>query len=137
MLGPAREWGGDASSRRLLAFGAVFAAPLTAVPGPGGVEGAADHVIADTRQVLDAAAADQHHRVLLEVVPDARDVGGDLHLAGQPDAGDLAQRRVRLLRGGGVDAHADTAALGRALERRGLRLLDDALAALADQLLDG
>ena len=43
-------------------------------------------------EVLHPAAADEHHRVLLQVVSDARDVGGDLDLAGQPDSGDLAQR---------------------------------------------
>ena len=52
-------------------------------------------------------------------------------------AGDLAERGVRLLRGGRVDARADAAALGRALERGRLGLRDLVLAALADQLLDG
>src|SRR5450759_4845943 len=83
---------------RLLALGAVLAAPLLAVLGAGGVEGAADHVVAHAGEVGDLAAADQHNGVLLEVVPDARDVGGDLDLAGQADAADLAQRRVGLCR---------------------------------------
>ena len=56
--------------------------------------------------------------------------------AGQPDAGDLAQRGVRLLGRGRVDARAHAAALRAALERRRLGLLDLVLAALADQLLD-
>ena len=56
--------------------------------------------------------------------------------AGEPHAGDLAQRGVRLLRRGRVDARADAATLRGALERRRLGLLDLVLAALADQLLD-
>src|SRR5439155_18677804 len=64
---------GDAGSARhgsggLLALGAVLAASLLAVLGAGRVEGAADDVIAHAGQVLDAAAPDEHHRVLLQVM---------------------------------------------------------------------
>src|SRR5207245_5379335 len=97
--------------RPLLGLHAVLGAGLLAIRDAGGVERAAHDLVADARQVLDAAAADQHHRVLLEVVALARDVGGDLHAVGQPDAGDLAKRRVRLLRRGRVDACADPAPL--------------------------
>src|SRR6185437_5828911 len=79
----------------------------------GGVERAADHFVPEARQVLDAAAADQHDRVLLQVVAFARDVGADLHAVGQPDTGDLAQGRVRLLRRGRVHAGAHAATLRR------------------------
>ena len=56
--------------------------------------------------------------------------------AREADARDLAERRVRLLRGGGVDAGAHAASLGGALEGRRLRLVRLRLPALADQLLD-
>src|SRR5436190_1996385 len=49
--------------------------------------------------------------MLLEVVPLAGDVAGDLHAVGEPDAGDLAKRGVRLLRGDRVDAGTDAAPL--------------------------
>src|SRR5262249_60533197 len=75
--------------------------------------GAADHLVADAREVLDTAAADEADRVLLEVVPLAGDVRGDLHPVRQPHAGDLPQRRVRLLRGDGRDPGADAAPLRR------------------------
>src|SRR5690348_10887914 len=75
--------------------------------------------------------------MLLQVVADAGDVGGDLDAGGQADARDLAESRVRLLRGLGVDAHADAAPLGRAPKRRRLRLRSSRLAPKADQLLDG
>ena len=55
---------------------------------------------------------------------------------GQPNTGDLAQGGVRLLRGGGVDAGAHPAPLGRALQRRRCFLAALRLATLSDQLLN-
>src|SRR5690606_37407867 len=55
---------------------------------------------------------------------------------GQTDLGDLTQSRVRLLRGRGVDAGADAAALGRTLQGRDLVADRLRLAGLADQLVD-
>src|SRR5262245_42486826 len=91
------------------ALGAVLGASLLAVGDTGGVERPADDVVAHAGEVLDAAAADQHDRVLLQVVTLAGDVRGHLHPVDQPDARDLAQRRVRLLRGRGVHPRADAA----------------------------
>ena len=51
------------------------------------------------------------------------DVGRDLHLVGQPHAGDLAQRRVRLLRRHRAHLQADAALLGGA-RNRGLALVE-------------
>src|SRR5690606_11340173 len=101
---------------------AVLRARLLAVPHAGGVERRADDLVADTRQVLHAAAAREHGRVLLQVVALARDVRGDLDPGGQAHTADLAQGRVRLLRRGGVHARADAAALRGALQRRRLGL---------------
>src|SRR6266516_6808015 len=120
----------------LLLLRAVAAAGLLAAADALGVQGAADDLVAHSGEVTDAAAADQHDGMLLQVVADLRDVGGDLDVAGEPHSGDLAERGVRLLRCGGVDARADTAALRAALERRGVVLGYLVLAALPDQLLD-
>src|SRR6516162_1388139 len=120
----------------LLLLRAVAAARLLAVAHALGVERAADDLVADSWQVPHPAAAHQHDRVLLQVVPDARDVRGDLDLAGKPDPRHLAQGGVRLLGRGRVDARANPAALGAALQRRGSGLGYLVLAALADQLLD-
>src|SRR5690349_2862659 len=120
----------------LLLLRAVTAAGLLAVLHALGVERAADDLVADTGKVLHPAAADEHDRVLLEVVTDTRDVGGDLDAAGQAHAGDLAQSGVRLLRGGRVDAGADASALRRTLQGRRLVLRHLVLAALADQLVN-
>jgi hypothetical protein len=62
------------------------------------VERAADDVVADARQIFHAAAADEHHRVLLQVVADAGDVGRDFDAVGQPYARYFAQRGVRFFR---------------------------------------
>src|SRR5919107_6041109 len=118
-------------------LGAVAATGLLAVADAGGVEGAPDDLVADAREVLHPAAAHEDHRVLLEVVPLAGDVGGDLHAARQPDPGHLAEGGVRLLGGVGVHASAHAPALGGALQSGGLALVGLVLAALADELLDG
>src|SRR4029079_8284341 len=126
---------GAASARALL--GAVLRARLAAVGDTRGVEAAADHLVAEAREVLDAATANEDDRVLLQVVTLAGDIGADLHPVGQPDARDLAERRVRLLRGGRVDARADAALLRCVPQCGGLRLGHGGLAAFADELIDG
>src|SRR5262249_5755787 len=75
----------------------VAAARLLAVAHALGVERAADHLVPDARKVPDPATAHQHDGVLLQVVPNPWDVGGDLDLAGEPDSRHLAQGGVRLL----------------------------------------
>src|SRR5215469_12089059 len=120
----------------LLLLRAVPASALLAVADPLGVQGAADDLVPDSGQVPHPAAPHQHDGVLLQVVADARDVRGDLDVAGQPDPGDLAERGVRLPGGGGVDARAHPTALRARLERRGLALAGLVLPTLADQLLD-
>src|SRR5258706_6407865 len=95
---------------------AVTAAGLLAVAYAGGVEGAADDLVANPGKILHAPSAHEHNRVLLEVVTFTRDVGSDLHAARETDASDLAERRARLLGGVRVDAGAHTTALGRAFE---------------------
>src|SRR5437868_15395606 len=116
---------------------AVLGAALAPVADAGGVEPPADHLVAVARQVLDAAAADEHDRVLLQVVPLARNVGADLHAVRQPHAGNLAQRRVRLLRRLRHDARAYTPLLRSAAEGRGLDLRLGGGPAFPDQLVYG
>src|SRR5206468_6309689 len=102
----------------LVTFRAVLAAALIALGDADGVERAADDVVTDARQILHAAAADQHDRVLLQVVADAGDVRRDFDAVRQTDARDLAQRRVRLLRRRCVDARANPTLLRARLQRR-------------------
>src|SRR6202048_1299079 len=101
-----------------------------------GIEDAAENVVAHAGQILDAAAADHDHGVFLKVMAFTRNVADHLESVGQAHLGDLAKRRVRLLRGRGVDTRANAALLRRLLQRRHLlaRLLYDARA--CDQLVD-
>src|SRR5882724_11711105 len=134
---PLRGMGGFLGPARLLgALRAVLRARLLAVLHARGVERAADDVIANARQILDAAAADQHDRVLLQVVALAWDVRGDIHPVGEPHARDLAQRRVRLLRRGRVHTRADAALLRALFQGRRRALQECFLAAFADELVD-
>src|SRR3982751_30677 len=120
----------------LLLLRAVTAAGLLAVADTLGVQRTADDLVADAREVLHTTATHEPDRVLLQVVADARDVRRDLDLAAELHTSDLAQRRVRLLGGSGVDARAHAAPLRASLQRRRLGLARLRLAALADQLLD-
>src|SRR5687767_7272451 len=95
---------------------AVLGTALLAVLDALGVEHAAQDVVAHARQILHAATADHHHRVLLEVMSLARDVTNHFEAVGEADLGDLAERRVRLLRRRGVDARAHATLLRALLE---------------------
>src|ERR1700761_9435002 len=65
----------------LLLLRAVAAAGLLAVAHALGVERTADDLVADAGEVTHPAAAHEHDRVLLQVVPDARNVRGHLDVA--------------------------------------------------------
>src|SRR5512143_1924999 len=118
------------------ALGAVLRAALLAALDADRIEGAANDVVAHAGEVLHAAAADEDHRVLLEVVPDARDVARHLEAVGEPHARHLAERRVRLLGSRRVHAGADAALLRRLLARGRLLLVRERLAPAAHQLAD-
>src|SRR5262245_6796442 len=123
-------------SRFLRPLRAVLRSSLHPSLHADGVERAANHVIANTGQVLHAAAANQHQRVFLEVVTHTGDVGRHLDAVGQPYARDLAQRGIRLLGRLGKDAHAYPALLRAVLQGRALGLADNLLAARANELAD-
>src|ERR1700687_761882 len=115
-----------ATLRSLRTLRAVLRTALFTVLDALGIQHAAEDVVAHARQVLDAAAADHDHRVLLKVMAFTRNVANDLEAVGQAHLGHFTKRRVRLLRGRGVDARANAALLRRMLQRRHLlaRLLD-------------
>src|SRR6266498_1405725 len=97
---------------------------------------AAHDLVPHTGEVTDTATAHQHDRVLLEVVPLAGDVRGDLDARREAHPGDLAQCRIRLLRRRRVDARAHSPALRGALQRRRLRLRRLRSPPLPDKLLN-
>src|SRR3954454_10306867 len=68
----------------LAGLDAVLRAGLLAVRDARGVQRAPHDLVAHAGKVLDATASYEHHRVLLEVVSLARDVGGHLHSVREP-----------------------------------------------------
>src|SRR5579871_832026 len=74
----------DIASLLARPLGAVFGAPLAAVLDALRVERAANDMVAHPGQILDPAAADQHHRMLLQIMAFARDIAGNLETVGQP-----------------------------------------------------
>src|SRR3989338_7514464 len=98
-------------------FRAVTRAAHAALVQTGGVEFAAHYLVADV-DVLHAAGAHDDHRVLLEVVALAGDVGGNLLAVGQAHAGDFADGGVRFAGRGGGHLGADPALKGRRVEDR-------------------
>src|SRR5919198_5368647 len=75
--------------------------------------------------------------MLLQIVALAGDVRAHLHPVRQPDARDLAESRVRLLRRGRVHARAHTPLLRGAAKGRGLHLRLGRGATLAHELIYG
>src|SRR5271165_2206812 len=117
-------------------LGPVLGAALLAVGNTHGIQRAANYVITNSGQIFHTATADEHDRVLLQVVADAGNVGRDFDTVGQPHTRDLAQRGIRLLRRLGVDAGTDTALLRTGLQRRTGRLVLRRCPALAHQLVE-
>src|SRR6201994_3740216 len=130
------RWRRDIYISLLRTLGAIERAALLAVLHALGVEHATDDVIANTRKILHAAAADQHDAVFLQVMAFAGDVAQRFEAGGQTHLGDLAQGGVRLLRRRGVDAGADGALLRALLQGRNLVALGLGAARLANELID-
>src|SRR5258708_17930757 len=118
----------------LRTFGAVLGAALPTIADAGAIERPADSVIPDSGQILDAAAADKYHRVLLQIMAFAADLARHFVTVGQADSAHLAQRRIRLLWRRRVDPRAHAALLRRRGQRRNLGLPGGFIAAGADQL---
>src|SRR3954469_1944789 len=116
-------------------LGPVFRPALPAIGHPCSVQCSANHVIANAGKVLYAAPANQHDRVLLEVVPDSGDVRRHFDSVRQPDAGDFPQRRIRLLGRGGVHTGANATFLRAAVQRRARGLPAWRLAAVTHKLV--
>jgi hypothetical protein len=105
------------ASRPLFLSRSRFLRPLRAILGPAlfaplnadSVQRPTNYVVSNSRQVLNAAAADQHDRVLLQIVPDPRDIRGDFNPVRQTNARHFAQGRIRLLRRLRIDPCANAA----------------------------
>src|SRR6266545_324886 len=83
---------------RFRSLGPVLRAALFAVGNAGCIQRAADHVIANARKIFHAAPANEHDRVLLQVVADAWDVRCHFDSIGEAHARHFPECRIRLLR---------------------------------------
>jgi hypothetical protein len=117
-------------------FGPVFAAGLTAFLDSDGIQGTADNVIPDAGQIFNPASADHDHRVFLEVMPFAGDVGSNFHGIGQTDPGHFPQSGIGLFRSSRIDPDADPPLLGTTLQGRNSIFLQLGLAAFANKLIN-
>src|SRR5690349_18940993 len=126
-----------ARRRALLRLRAVLRATLLAPAHTTRVQRPAHDVVAHSRQILHAAPADEHDRVLLQVVTFARDVAGHLDAIRESNARHLAQRRVRLLGRSGVHASAHATLLRTRLQRRRARFALHPPPPMADELAQG
>src|SRR5437016_5610399 len=115
-------------------LGAVFRTALTAILDALGIEGAADDVVTHPRKVFDPTAADQYHRMLLQVVTLAGNVARNLVAIGEANPRDLSQCGIRLLRCGGVDPCAHAPLLRTRFHRRHFVARHLPFPRLADQL---
>src|SRR5208282_5437805 len=115
---------------------AVFGAALAPFLHTNRIERPANHVIADTGEIAHAAAADQHHRVLLQVVPYSRNISINFDSVRKPDARHLAQRGVRLLGRRRLHLGAHATLLRRSFQCARLDLETLLDARLANQLIN-
>src|SRR6266567_457733 len=101
---------------RFRSFRPILRAALLTVGYAGSIQRAANHVITNAGKILHTAPADQHDRVLLEVVADARNIGRHFDSIGEAHTSHFPERRVRLFGSGGINACTNSALLRTALQ---------------------
>jgi hypothetical protein len=101
----------------LRTLGTVLRAALQTVSYTGGIKSTTNNVIANTGEILHTTTANEHDRVLLQVVTLSGNVTVDLLLVGQSNTGYLTHSRIRLLRGCCVDTYTDTTTLRTVVQR--------------------
>lgn len=89
------------------ALRSVFAAALLPVLHSPRVKRTPHYMIPDSREVFNPAPSYQDDRVLLEIMPLARDVGANFNPVRQPHPRNFSQSRVRFLRVCSIDADAN------------------------------
>jgi hypothetical protein len=92
-------------------LGAILGTTLATCINARRIECASDDVIANTRQILDTTAANQHDRVLLQGMTFAGNVTRDLNPIRETNTGNLPQSRVRLLWRRGIHTYTNTTLL--------------------------
>jgi hypothetical protein len=82
---------GQLSRCPLIPLGPILASPPLPVHYASRVQSAADNVIPNAGEVLDATSPNQYNRVLLKVVPLSRDIGSHLQPIGKAYASHLPE----------------------------------------------
>ena len=98
----------------------VLGAALPSAFNALSIQGAADDVITNTREVANAATTNKHNRVLLKVVAFARNIYRYFFIIGETNPCDFAQGGVRLLRCHCLDEETDSTLLRTPIEHRRL-----------------
>ncbi len=99
-------------------FGPVLRPSLATVIHACGIERPPNHVVPHPRKILHPTATDQHDRVFLEVVADARDIRRNLHPVRQSHTRDFPQRRIGFLGRLRINANANATFLRAVLKGR-------------------
>jgi len=118
-------------------LGTILGAGVLAILHSNGIQSSPHHMVANPREVLDTSTADQNDGVLLQIVSNTGDIGGNLDPVGKPDTCYFAQRGVWFLRSRRIDSRANSPALGTPLQSRTLRLVTNLLSARLNQLIEG
>ena len=114
----------------------VLGTALLSVGNPERIESAANDMVAHTGKVLDTAATNEHYGVLLQVVPNPRDIGCNFYTVCQADTGDFAQGRIRLLWRRSVYANTNSALLRTALKGGRAGFFPHFFPSFSDQLIN-
>ncbi len=117
-------------------FGTILGTALFAICNSQGVKSASNDMVSDTGKVLYTATANEHNGVLLQIVPDPRDIGGNFYTVCQTDAGDFAQGRIRFLGRRRIYANTNSPLLGAALKGGSVGFLPGLFPSFSDQLVD-
>ena len=117
-------------------FGTVLGTALFAICNPQRIEGASNDMVSHTGKVLYTAPANEHNGVLLQIVPNARDIGGNFYTVCQADTGDFAQGRIRFLGRRRIHANTNSALLGATLKGGSAGFFPDLFPSFSYQLAD-
>ncbi len=108
----ARKWTLALNRTSLLGpFCPVLGSPLLPVLHSIGVLGTSNCVVPHARKVFNTTASYEDDGVLLEIMTDTGDIGGDFISIGKTHPCDFSQRGVRLLGRGRIDSDTDSSSL--------------------------
>ena len=114
----------------------VFGAALATTLNARSIQRAANGVIPNSRQILNPPPANQHDRMLLQIMPLAADVSGDFKPIRQPHPRRFAQGGIGLLRRRRINAQANAPLLRTPFQRRRRGFIPLRTARISHQLIN-